>query len=98
MLNKIWSYGTYSPIQRTGLIILALGCASFLFWIVEDRTFYYSRLYGLVFDYAFPRLRYDGLFAWIHLYLLPLGLLMTWLYHPINKIIKIILRWINRNS
>lgn len=83
MLKKIWSYGTKTPIQRVGVIILMVGLFSLLGWVYKANLSFED-----IFDsYYFPRSR-DFIFFHLYLYLVPLGFLMAWGYSFLIKIKK----------
>lgn len=83
MIRTIWSYGTSTPIQRVGVIILAIGLLSLFSWMIKE---------GLSFSdlrnpYYLPRSR-DLFFFHLFFYLIPLGLIMSWGYQILIKIKK----------
>ncbi len=92
-MKKIWDYGTSTPFQRTGLIILSLGVLSYLIWVFFGSHYGYDYTYpdvwiNVVFDSDyFPRKR-DFIVFHLYLYFIPLGLLMTWGYSLLIKLKK----------
>lgn len=82
VIKKIWNYGTITPVQRSGLIILGFGLISLISWAIKNNFFYYTYYYPNDF---FPTKR-DSFFYHLYLYLIPVGLLMTWGYHLLYKI------------
>lgn len=88
-LKLFWSSGTYKPIQRIGLIVLIIGFVSFISWSVEDSIHieYFFQ------DYDFPR-RHEHWFYKLHVWFIPVGLLLTWLY-PATESFK---NWITANK
>jgi len=90
-MKKLWNYGTSTPFQRIGLIILSIGILSYLAWVFigNHYGYDYTRLnvwLDVIFDSDyFPRKR-DFIFFHLYLYLIPLGLLMTWGYSLLIKI------------
>lgn len=92
-LKRFWDSGTKMPIQRVGFIILCIGIISFIAWDVEDTAFRLSLYYGFDWEYRFPD-KYDSWFYHLHLYLIPLGLFLTWLY-PFTKKLKV---WVFENK
>lgn len=73
MIKKAWTYGTSTPVQRAGVIILLIGLLSLSFWMGKE---------GLDFEdilnpYYSPSSR-DSFFFHLYVYLIPLGLLMSW--------------------
>ena len=84
-MKRIWDYGTSTPIQRVGIIILGVGLISLFSWMIKE---------GISFDdlfepYYLPGSR-DSLFFHLFFYLIPLGLLMSWGY----QILVEIKRWV----
>ena len=90
-MKKIWEYGTSTPIQRVGLILLSIGMLSYLSWIFTGYHHGYDYTdpdpwINVIFDPDyFPRKR-DFIFFHLYLYLIPLGLLMTWGYGLLIKL------------
>lgn len=85
MIRKIWSYGTSTPVQRIGVIILAIGLVSLFSWMFKE---------GLDFEdifneYYFPEDR-DSIFFHLYFYFIPLGLILSWGY----QLLVIIKRWV----
>lgn len=80
--KKILMSGIQTPPQRIGFLILILGIASIVGWFLKRQMDF-----GDVFDpYYFPDKR-DFIFFHLYLYLIPLGILLTWGF-PLIKIIK----------
>lgn len=80
-MKKIWAYGTSTPIQRVGVIILAIGLLSLLSWIYKN-----DMAFEDIFDsYYFPESR-DSFFFHLYFYFIPVGLLMSWGYSLLVKI------------
>ena len=75
MLKKIWNYGTSTPIQRVGIIILTIGLVSLISWMIKEEL----DLGDIFNSYSFPR-SYDSFFFHLYFYFIPLGLLMSWGY------------------
>lgn len=90
-MKELWDYGTSTPIQRIGLIILTIGMLSYLTWIFTGyhHGYDYTDLapwVNVIFDSDyFPKKR-DFIFFHFYLYLIPLGLLMTWGYSLLTKL------------
>ena len=80
-LKKIWGYGTKTPFQRVGVLILTLGLVSALSWFMESDMYYMD----VIDPYYFPDYR-DSYFYHLYLYLVPIGLLMSWGYDLLQKI------------
>ncbi len=80
-MGKLWNYGTSTPIQRVGVIILGIGLLSLITWIIkEDLSF------DDLFDpYYLPDSR-DSFFFHLFLYLIPIGLSMSWGYQILVRI------------
>lgn len=79
-MKKIWAYGTSTPLQRVGIIILGIGLISLISWMIKE---------DLAFDDLFephylPRSR-DSFFFHLFFYLIPIGLLMSWGYQVLVK-------------
>lgn len=84
-MKRIWDYGTSTPVQRVGIIILVIGLLSLFSWMIkEDISFD-----DLFEPYYLPGSR-DSLFFHLFFYLIPLGLLMSWGY----QILFEIKRWV----
>lgn len=83
MINKLWIYGTKEPIQRVGLIILVVGGLSFFSWIFKN-DLYIEEAFT---PRYFPETR-DALWFHLYLYFIPLGILMTWGYSSLIKLIN----------
>lgn len=75
MLKKIWNYGTSTPIQRVGVIILTIGLVSLISWMIKEEL----DLEDIFNPYSFPRSR-DSFFFHLYFYAIPLGLVMSWGY------------------
>ncbi|ENW73625.1 hypothetical protein V6W86_09425 [Acinetobacter baumannii] len=97
MIYKIWQYGTSLPIQRIGLIILTIGLISFFAWSIETKTVFWIDAYSGWDPYFYPD-RYNSIFYRIHLLFIPLGLLMTWLFRPVTKVLKCLGNWVFKNK
>jgi len=79
-LKKIWEFGTSTPIQRFGVIILLIGLASLLSWIYKADLDFED-----IFDsYYFPESS-DSFIFHLYFYLIPVGLLMSWGYFLLVK-------------
>lgn len=80
-MRKLWNYGTATPIQRVGVIILGIGLLSLIAWIIkEDLSF------DDLFDpYYLPDSR-DSFFFHLFFYLIPIGFFMSWGYQILVKI------------
>lgn len=74
-MKKLWSYGTSTPIQRVGVIILGLGLLSLFSWMIKEDLGFES----LFNSYYLPGAR-DSIFFHLFFYLIPIGLLMSWGY------------------
>ena len=90
-MKKLWSYGTSTPFQRIGLIILSIGILSYLAWVFigNHYGYDYTRLnvwLDVIFDSDYFPEKRDFIFFHFYLYLLPLGLLMTWGYSLLIKL------------
>lgn len=80
-MRKIWDYGTSTPIQRIGIIVLSLGLVSLLAWVIKEDLSFED-----IFDsYHLPRHR-DSFFFHLYFYLIPLGFLMSWGYQVLLKL------------
>lgn len=80
-MKRIWNYGTSTPIQRVGVIFLAIGLFSLFSWIFkEDLSFS-----DLLDPYYLPKSRDSFLFH-LFIYFIPLGLLMSWGYQILIKV------------
>lgn len=80
-MKRLWGYGTSTPIQRVGIIVLGVGLVSLFSWMLkEDLSF--DNLFE---PYYLPGSR-DSLFFHLFLYLIPLGFLMSWGYQVLVKI------------
>lgn len=80
-MKRIWDYGTSKPIQRVGIIFLAIGLFSLFFWVAkEDLSFS-----DLLDPYYLPRSSDSFLFH-LFIYFIPLGLLMSWGYQILIKV------------
>lgn len=82
---KFWEYGTNSPVQRIGLIILIIGISSFLGWCFKAEIVFYSSLYSGWLEYVKPT-NNDNFFYHLHIFSLPFGLLLTWGYGLLIKL------------
>ncbi|EPH7299518.1 TPA: hypothetical protein PKT77_003518 [Acinetobacter baumannii] len=91
-LKNFWDRGTKKPIQRIGFIVLCIGIFSFIAWDIEDTAFRLSLYYGFDWEYRFPQ-KHDSWFYHLHVYLIPLGLFLTWLY-PFTRKLRL---WIFEN-
>lgn len=85
MINKLWGYGTSTPTQRIGVIILFIGIFSLISWMIKEDL----SLDNLADPYYLPRSR-DSLFFHLFPYLIPIGLLMSWGY----RLLLVIRQWI----
>ena len=90
-MKKLWNYGTSTPFQRIGLIILSIGILSYLAWVFigNHYGYDYTRLnvwLDVIFDSDYFPEKRDFIFFHFYLYLLPLGLLMTWGYSLLIKL------------
>jgi hypothetical protein len=91
-LKKIWAYGTSTPIQRFGVIILIIGLLSLLSWIYKT-----DMAFEDIFDpYYMPRSR-DFIFFHFYLYFIPIGLLLSWGYSFLIKTKRWIVNGNNTN-
>lgn len=89
MINKLWIYGTKKPVQRVGVIVLAIGVISSILWMVES-----GRALEIFFNsYYFPR-SYDSFIYHLYLFLIPFGFILSWGY----KVILSIKLWIFGNN
>ena len=80
-MKKVWDYGTSTPVQRAGIIVLSLGLISLLAWVIKEDLSFED-----IFDsYHFPRYR-DSFFFHLYFYLIPLGFLMSWGYQALLKL------------
>ena len=90
-MKRIWNYGTSTPVQRIGLIVLFIGVFSYLAWVFAgyhrgyDYTDIESWVYVIFDSDYFPRER-DFIFFHLYIYLIPVGLLMTWGYKLLVKL------------
>ncbi|WP_111860898.1 hypothetical protein, partial [Acinetobacter sp. CFCC 10889] len=85
MLKKIWNYGTATPIQRCGVILLTVGMVSLLSWVIKKDLSFED-----IFDpYYMPKYR-DSFIFHAYKYLIPIGLLMSWGY----SFLLLIYNWI----
>lgn len=90
-MKKVWEYGTSSPIQRVGLIILSIGMLSYLTWVLTGSSYGYDYTYldrwiDVIFDPDYFPEKRDFIFFHLYLYLVPIGLLMTWGYRLLVKL------------
>lgn len=90
-MKKVWEYGTSSPIQRVGLIILSIGMLSYLTWVLTGSRYGYDYTYpdrwiDVIFDPDYFPEKRDFVFFHLYLYLVPTGLLMTWGYRLLVKL------------
>lgn len=72
-MKRLWNYGTSTPIQRVGVIILSIGLISLISWLIKadiDIEYIFN-------ENSFPRSR-DSFFFHLYLYFIPLGFLMSW--------------------
>lgn len=83
IIKKIWEYGSKEPIQRIGILILIIGLMSLFSWMYK-RDLDFNELFN---TYYLPEHR-DFIFFHLYLYLIPIGLLMSWGYSLILKIKK----------
>lgn len=81
MLKKIWGYGTSTPIQRIGIIILFIGFSSLLLWVYKAELAFED----LFNPYYMPRSR-DSFIFHLFIYLIPIGLLMSFGYRILIKL------------
>lgn len=96
-MNKFWRYGTHLPIQRIGLIVLSIGIISFISWCIDTKTVFWIDSFSGWDPYRYPE-KYDPFFYKIHPVFIPIGIVLTWLYIPVNKIMKLIKGWIFQNN
>lgn len=73
-LKDIWNLGIQTRIQRLGFLLLVVGILSLVAWLYED-IYDWSYLFSL---YELPS-EDEVWFYRLHVYLIPIGLLMTWL-------------------
>ncbi|MCX0338306.1 hypothetical protein [Acinetobacter radioresistens] len=79
-MKRLWLYGTSTPIQRIGVIVLGVGLLSLFSWMIkEDLSF--EDLFN---SYYLPSKR-DSMFFHLFFYLIPLGFLMSWGYQILVK-------------
>lgn len=74
-MKRLWDYGTSTPIQRVGVIILSIGLISLISWLIKadiDIEYIFN-------ENSLPRSR-DSFFFHLYLYFIPLGFLMSWGY------------------
>lgn len=87
-LNKIvigiWANGSSQPLQRIGLIILAIGIFSCIFWVFESPNYY--NIIDILFDPRYYPGHSDALFYKLYIYFIPLGLILSWGYPFLKKI------------
>lgn len=84
-MKRLWGYGTSTPIQRVGVIILGIGLVSLFSWVIKE-----DLSLNEIFDlYYLPGSR-DSFFFHLFFYLIPLGFLMSWGY----QVLIIIKEWI----
>lgn len=86
LLKKIWIYGSKEPAQRIGIIILTIGLFSFTCWFFKSDLY----LEDVLDPSYFPKRR-DYFFFHLYLYLIPLGLVMSWGYEILLNIKKWVL-------
>ncbi len=80
-MKRLWIYGTSTPIQRIGVIVLGVGLLSLFSWMIkEDLSF--EDLFN---SYYLPGKR-DSMFFHLFFYFIPLGLLMSWGYQVLIKL------------
>ena len=80
-MKRLWIYGTSTPIQRIGVIVLGVGLLSLFSWMIkEDLSF--EDLFN---SYYLPGKR-DSIFFHLFFYLIPLGFLMSWGYQVLIKL------------
>ncbi|MEG2566666.1 MAG: hypothetical protein RSA84_10715, partial [Acinetobacter sp.] len=80
-MKRLWNYGTSTPIQRIGVIVLGVGLLSLFSWMIkEDLSF--EDLFN---SYYLPGKR-DSIFFHLFFYLIPLGFLMSWGYQVLIKL------------
>ncbi|WEI24202.1 hypothetical protein PYR74_10050 [Acinetobacter bereziniae] len=84
-MKRLWNYGTSTPLQRVGVIVLAIGILSLVSWMIKENV----SLSDLTESYYRPRSS-DSFFFHLFFYLIPLGLLMSWGY----KILSVTKTWI----
>lgn len=80
-MKRIWNYGTATPIQRIGVIVLAFGLVSLAAWMIRNDLSFSDLLHS----YYLPDSR-DSFFFHLFYYLIPIGLLMSWGYQVLIKI------------
>lgn len=81
LLKKIWKYGTSTPTQRIGIIVLVIGFLSSLLWIYK-RDLNFTDFFD---PYYLPRSS-DSLIFHLYLYFIPLGILMSFGYKILIKL------------
>lgn len=81
MINKLWSYSTKEPIQRVGVVVFFIGLLSMFSWILMRGV----DPLDVIDSYYQPDSR-DSFFFHLYLYLIPIGLLMSWGYSLLLKI------------
>ena len=89
MIRKVWRYGTSTPVQRIGVIILFIGLLSYFLWIFQANL----DIEDIFNPSYFPRSR-DSFIFHLYMYFIPIGLLMSWGYSILIKIKK----WIVEGS
>lgn len=84
LIKIFWIKGTSQPIQRVGLIILAIGVMSCTLYSIQSPNHYDIQDILLDPDY-YPRYR-DPIFYKLYVYFIPLGFLLSWGYPLLQKI------------
>ena len=80
-MKRIWDYGTSTPIQRVGVIFLAIGLVSLFSWMIK-KDLSIDDLFNF---YYLPDSR-DSFFFHLFFYFIPLGILMSWGYQVLLSI------------
>lgn len=84
LIKIFWMKGTSQPVQRVGLIILAIGVMSCTLYSIQSPYHYEIQDILLDPDY-YPRYR-DPIFYKLYVYFIPLGLLLSWGYSLLVKL------------
>ncbi|WP_347454294.1 hypothetical protein ABEF83_08180 [Acinetobacter thermotolerans] len=92
-MKRFWDYGTSTPIQRVGVIILGFGLVSLFSWMLKERLSFDD----LLDSYYWPRSR-DSFFFHLFFYFIPIGLLMSWGYYILVKIKEWVLKGKSKNT
>ena len=80
-MKRLWNYGTSTPIQRIGVIVLGVGLLSLFSWMIKENLSFED----LFNSYYLPGKR-DSIFFHLFFYLIPIGLLMSWGYQILIKL------------